>query len=433
MHFPPTPVYPSRQSHIPLEHMANLSSEQTLPEMSHFPPSAPPGYETRRFCASLSSLLMLIVNNHKSMLNERCVGRMVRCDRASMLCVCGNGCEPWNGSCSKTNKSLHCMFILEGKPWGPCTANDTCDKNVECLEGMCMCKDGFDGQCIMIGAFGGQCDGTGNNECSKDKNAVCDTTAEKCMCNAQSDPIQGMCRMRGAVGGMCDGSNECTQDVNAQCMDGMCTCKTGFSPFSGMCRRDGAEGGFCVENTCTMDKNAGCVSGMCMCKAGYRAIGGMCRRDGSFGGMCVGNACPNDKHAMCMNGMCVCSSTATAIAGWCVPNGAPGGHCELGACPLDKLATCTNNMCMCRTGSVAIGGSCRPTGSLGGMCSSTSKCKGKFLTCDTSSMMCVCRGGCRTFHGTPKATQVARYIKSGWFSNNMQTIQFQQTNIVPTK
>ncbi|WAR00070.1 hypothetical protein MAR_024442 [Mya arenaria] len=114
-------------------------------------------------------------------------------------------------------------------------------------------------------------------------------------------------------------------------------------------------------------------------------------------------------------------------------DGASGGHCELGACPLDKLATCTNNMCMCRTGSVAIGGSCRLTGYLGGMCSSTSKCKGKFLTCDTSSMMCVCQGGCRTFHGTPKATQVARYVKSGWFSNNMQTIQFQQTNIVPTK
>ncbi|NXI42147.1 TENA protein, partial [Galbula dea] len=260
--------------------------------------------------------------------------------------ICGCVCEPgWKGpNCSEPDRA---------------TCPSDCNDQGKCVDGVCMCFEGYTGidcseelcpqGCSVHGrCVNGQCvcyEGFTGEDCSEplcphnchnrgrcvDNECVCDEgyTGEDCGelicpndCFDRGRCVNGTCFCEEGFTGEDCGELTCPNDCNGngRCENGLCVCHEGFV------------GDDCSQKRCPNDcHNRGrCVGGQCVCHEGY------------LGEDCGELRCPNDCHnrGRCLNGQCVCHE------------GFIGEDCGELRCPSDchNRGRCVNGQCVCHEG-----------------------------------------------------------------------------------
>ncbi|XP_028635735.1 tenascin isoform X4 [Grammomys surdaster] len=225
-----------------------------------------------------------------------------------------------------------------------------------CVDGRCVCKDGFAGEdcneplCLNNCYNRGRCV---ENEC------VCDEgfTGEDCSelicpndCFDRGRCVNGTCYCEEGFTGEDCGELTCPNNCqgHGQCEEGQCVCNEGFA------------GADCSEKRCPADchHRGRCLNGQCECDDGFtgadcgdlqcpngcsghgRCVNGQCVCDEGYTGEdCSQRRCPNDCHnrGLCVEGKCICEQ------------GFKGFDCSEMSCPNDchQHGRCVNGMCIC--------------------------------------------------------------------------------------
>ncbi len=242
---------------------------------------------------------------------------------------CNDG-DPCTNDWCDSDCNCHNDFVGECRSNGecndgdPCT-NDWCDSNCNChndFVGECRsngeCNDGdpctndwCDSNCNCHHDFVGEC--RSNGECNDGDpctNDWCDSS-----CNCHHDVVSSCCGNNAceAPGEHC---NNCPQDCDAVCPNGVCENEGQCGEDSATCPQDcgGCGDGVCQGsencNTCPQDCDAVCPNGVCENEGQCGEDSATCPQDcgGCGDGVCQVsencNTCPQDCDAVCPNGVC---------------------------------------------------------------------------------------------------------------------------------
>ncbi|MGH0176036.1 UNVERIFIED_CONTAM: hypothetical protein FKN15_002515 [Acipenser sinensis] len=190
-----------------------------------------------------------------------------------------------------------------GEDCGELSCPNNCNDRGRCVDGQCVCDDGFMGE---------------------------DCGALSCPnnCNDRGRCVDGQCVCDDGFMGEDCGELSCPNNCNdrGRCVNGQCVCDDGFM------------GEDCGELSCLSNCNdrGRCVNGQCVCDDGF--MGEDC---GEL--LCLNNC--NDR-GLCVNGQCVCDL------------GFVGEDCSDLACPdsCKDRGTCVDGQCICEEG--FIGADC---------------------------------------------------------------------------
>ncbi len=211
---------------------------------------------------------------------------------AIALSSCGSG-DPCDGAiCGQNALCVDgvcvCAAGFEGNPYTGCYSLDpcagvTCGENASCADGACVCKEGFTGDPVTGCEPAHPCAGVtcGDNASCVDGTCVCDE-------GFAGNPSTGCVPADPCAGVTCG--------ANASCENGACVCDEGFEEdFFGECVPEDP----CNWMTC--GANASCVDGACVCDEGFEG-------DPQTGCVpvdaCAGVTCGDN--ASCVEGACVC-------------------------------------------------------------------------------------------------------------------------------
>ncbi|RWS23737.1 type II transmembrane protein-like protein [Leptotrombidium deliense] len=209
-------------------------------------------------------------------------------------------------------KILNFLDVSKGNCENDCFGRGTC------INGTCVCENGFSGECCEFKNCPLLCSGNGKyveGQCvcnSGWSGKECESNNYHCDCSGQGECVNGVCEcFAGYTGVRCEKSirfimssnktvTQCldpTCSGNGKCKKGVCVCKSGY------------EGINCETIICNV--NCGvhgyCDKGECVCNNGWT------------GKLCDKIVCDHRCHenGMCFNGSCVC------------PQGWNGKHCTL--------------------------------------------------------------------------------------------------------
>ncbi|EPY80078.1 tenascin isoform 1 [Camelus ferus] len=314
-------------------------------------------------------------------------------------CTTGAGCclQPAEGRLdTRPFCSGRGNFSTEG-----CGCN--CHLRGQCLDGQCVCDEGFTGEDCSQVACPSDCNDQGNEEHGRcvDGRCVCqdgfageDCREPLCLnnCHNRGRCVENECVCDEGFTGEDCGELICPNDCfdRGRCVNGTCFCEEGFEgedcgrltcPHAcrghGRCEEgqcvcdEGFAGADCGEKRCPSDchhrgrcvdgRRGRCVQGKCVCEHGFQGYD------------CSEMSCPNDchQHGRCVNGMCVCddgytgedcrdlrcprdcSNRGRCVDGQCVcEDGFTGPDCADLSCPSDchGQGRCVNGQCMCHEG-----------------------------------------------------------------------------------
>ncbi|XP_063041212.1 tenascin isoform X1 [Engraulis encrasicolus] len=215
----------------------------------------------------------------------------------------------------------------------PATCPDDCSDQGRCVDGRCVCFEGFSG-----------------DDCSQ---AACDPPCDRGKC------VNGQCVCDAGFTGLTCSESACSPAcVRGRCVNGKCVCDRGFT------------GPDCSEAACVPACVRGtCVNGQCVCDPGFT------------GPTCSDAECvPACVRGTCVNGQCVCDPGFT------------GPTCSDAECvPACDRGTCVNGQCVCDpgfTGPACSEAACDPACVRGRCVNGRCVCDAGFTGADCSEAAC---------------------------------------------
>ncbi|KAG9471821.1 hypothetical protein GDO78_022597 [Eleutherodactylus coqui] len=274
------------------------------------------------------------------------------------------------------------------------TCPEDCNDQGRCVNGQCICFEGFSGVSCGFKACPNNCHQHGRCE---DGACICDSgfTGEDCSsrtcpknCMNRGKCEGGICVCQSGFSGPDCGLRGCPRKClnRGRCENGVCVCSPGFYGEDCSSRgcpnncqgRGDCEYGVCVCDTGFTGPDCGIKTCLNDCNGNGRCEDGVCLCDsGSYGEDCAYKTCPEDcnEQGQCINGKCKCDSgfvgpdcgirvcseecekRGRCEDGECICNpGFTGTDCEIRTCPNDcsNQGTCEDGQCICYSGYTGV-------------------------------------------------------------------------------
>ncbi|KRY09795.1 Prion-like-(Q/N-rich) domain-bearing protein 25 [Trichinella patagoniensis] len=271
-------------------------------------------------------------------------------------------------SCTSGQLCINNSTCLNVLPGDPCDGAALCGHDSKCVDGRCVCLDGFE-------IVNRRCRKTEKKKSALpgercDRNTVCTGGAfceqGKCTCSPGFEVHEGICKWKpiqpatAMPGQPCNSQTQCRGD--STCIGGLCTCPVNQVIINNECTfaKVTVSPGFSCDANSICTGGSTCIGGICQCPTGesiegYRCVtrisvaissppGSYCRPDI---GVCTGGS-------YCRNNVCVCPQEKIAIANQCVSSKEQIALPVLGM----KTEQCGKEL-PCRTGMICVDGMCR--------------------------------------------------------------------------
>ncbi|XP_031564353.1 fibropellin-1-like [Actinia tenebrosa] len=259
------------------------------------------------------------------------IDKCARCDsHASCVngkCVCNEGYEGDGETCTAKTGPGGSPGVV-GRT-SACASNP-CQNGGVCLDTdngfTCMCKEGFKGTLCELGTGTGASDPCTPNPCKNNGNCQNVDGKAKCLC---AEGFQGeLCELPIGTGGPDGGKSKCHPNP---CLNGG-ACHENGGGYDCVCLPQ-YSGPNCEIDECEKcDVNAICVRGNCRCRTGYIGNGYECEKEEAECDGC-------SPHAHCLKGICVCVDHYIGN----------GYHCQPTSCT-NCPTSCVNGACVPQAG-----------------------------------------------------------------------------------